>query len=153
MNFAKDASTEPNAQDREPHLAEIAWLAIRQPAMVRFVERSLARYDHDTLAAGLDVLSFLTTELTGYRSQTAPRVTSARLVELSGPRKLGTKYQTSPSMGDNELGEINRAVQCHLRELAVVLRPNEEAAVVRLADTIARALIDANAQGAISTLD
>ena len=117
-----------------PHheLAEhdVSWLAIRQPAVMRLLERELASPDADMFAAGLEL---------------ACRV-------LGGRTPLGElrldHNQLSSGMVAVRSGRCDRAmvqsIRDQIEELRVVLTPHEQDAVATVIAAIIWAVLDAS---------
>lgn len=123
----------------QPHLATAArdasWLAIRQPAVVRLLERELASIDGDAFAAGLEL---------------ACRV-------LGGPAPLGDlrldHLALAQGLATVRAGRCDRALVRALRAeidaLPIVLTACEQDAVA----TVGAALIYAVLDTSVRTLD
>ena len=104
---------------------EMAWLAIRQPAIVRMLERDLAGCDTDALAAGLELTSQLLSELSSLTGVILHRVSS---------RELAVAGAQVASAGLDP--EIARWTTTRLASLPVVLTDQEQAAIGRAIATV-----------------
>ncbi|HEY4238757.1 MAG TPA: hypothetical protein VGM88_03045 [Kofleriaceae bacterium] len=106
---------------------DAAWLAIRQPAVVRLLERELATRDGDAFAAGLE----LATRVAG-----ADRMGDVRLDHQA----------LAAALGEVRSGRCDRAMVRSLRdqiaELPVVLTRAEEDAVATVIAAIIWAVVD-----------
>lgn len=116
--------------DTENELAEeVSWLAIRQPAVLRLLERELAADDGDAYAAGLE----LACRVLGGRNPTA-RIRLDHNMLSTGLVAVRT-------------GRLDRAMVRSLRdqveELPIVLTPREQDAVATTVAAIVWALLDA----------
>lgn len=126
--------------DRDPDLAEhaVSWLAIRQPAVMRLLERELAAPDCDAYAAGLEL---------------ACRV-------LGGRTPLGTlrldHAALDAGMAAVRSGRCDRAMVRSLRdqieELPIVLTPGEQDAVATVIAAIIWAVLDESVRELDDTL-
>lgn len=104
---------------------EMAWLAIRQPAIVRMLERDLAGCDTDALAAGLELTSQLLGELSSQTGEIIDRVSSR---ELAIARAQVASTELDP--------EIVVWTATRLASLPVVLSAQEQAAIGRAIATV-----------------
>jgi hypothetical protein len=116
--------------ERECELAEeVSWLAIRQPAVMRLLERELASDDGDAYAAGLE----LACRILGGRTPLA-RIRLDHNMLSTGLVAVRT-------------GRLDRAMVRSLRdqveELPVVLTPGEQDAVATTVAAILWSLLDA----------
>jgi hypothetical protein len=113
-------------QDLAEH--EVSWLAIRQPAVIRLLERELSSSDGDAFAAGLDL---------------ACRV-------LGAPTRLGdlrlSHNALSSGMVAVRAGRCDRAmvrsIRDQIEELPIVLTPGEQDAVATVIAAIIWAVLD-----------
>lgn len=104
---------------------EMAWLAIRQPAIVRMLERDLGGCDTDALAAGLELTSQLLGELSSLTGEMIDRVSSR---ELAIARARVASTELDP--------EIVIWTTTRLANLPVVLSAQEQAAIGRAIATV-----------------
>ena len=124
----------------DPSLAEhdVSWLAIRQPAVVRLLERELAAPDNDAFAAGLEL---------------ACRV-------LAGRTPLGElrldNQALATGMASVRGGRCDRAMVRSLREqiedLPIVLTRAEQDAVATVIAAVIWAVLDASTRDLDDTL-
>lgn len=104
---------------------EMAWLAIRQPAIVRMLERDLAGGDTDALAAGLELTSQLLGELSSQTGVMIHRVSSSELA-VAGAQVASDELDP----------EIVRWTTIKLAALPVVLTALEQAKIGRAIATV-----------------
>ena len=128
-------------------VAEMAWLAIRQPAIVRMLERDLSEFagppvagaptrssivvprgDHDALAAGLELTAQLLEEI-AQRGTLCNRVSASELVRAATD-VAATGVSASVVTWTSE----------RLARLPVVLTDEESAAVQRTVATLFHAI-------------
>jgi hypothetical protein len=109
---------------------EISWLAIRQPAVIRMLERELdAGTDTDNFAAGLELACHVLSEFTAKTGVVVDRLSTselerAKVAVASGGRDGAT------------LGWIRQRI----RELPVVLTSSDEASIANAIATICMAI-------------
>jgi hypothetical protein len=109
---------------------DVSWLAIRQPAVIRLLERELASPDGDAFAAGLEL---------------ACRV-------LGAPRSLGDLRLDHSALSSGMIavrsGKCDRAmvrsIRDQIEELPIVLTPGEQDAVASAIAAIIWAVLDAS---------
>lgn len=119
-----------SAQQQQLAEHDVSWLAIRQPAVIRLLERELAAPDGDAFAAGLEL---------------ACRV-------LGGRTPLGDlrldHNSLSSGMAAVRSGHCDRAMVRSLRdqieELPIVLMKHEQDAVATVLAAIVWAVLDAS---------
>lgn len=104
---------------------ELAWFAIRQPAVVRFLERRLASTDGDALALGLDLACRLHAAVTLHHGIEPVRIHDPLLRD-------GLAMAPPPS--------LTTWVHERCRAAPVVLTDREEAAVAEAIAAVAWAL-------------
>src|SRR5687767_8999244 len=117
---------------------DVSWLAIRQPAVIRLLERELASPDGDAFAAGLEL---------------ACRV-------LGAPRSLGDlrldHNALSSGMAAVRSGQCDRAmvqsIRDQIEELPILLTPGEQDAVATAIASIIWAVLDASVRELDDTL-
>src|SRR5882672_5460675 len=122
-----------SVQERAEH--DVSWLAIRQPAVMRLLERELASPDGDAFAAGLEL---------------ACRV-------LGGKTPLGDlrldHQSLAAGMAAVRSGRCDRAMVRSLRdqieELPIVLTPGEQDAVASTIASIIWAVLEANVRESV----
>lgn len=123
-------------QDLAEH--EVSWLAIRQPAVIRLLERELASPDGDAFAAGLEL---------------ACRV-------LGAPTRIGDlrldHNALSSGMVAVRSGRCDRAmvrsIRDQIEELPIVLTPAEQDAVATVIASVIWAVLDASMRELDDTL-
>jgi len=111
---------------------EVSWLAIRQPAVIRMLERELASPDGDAFAAGLEL---------------ACRV-------LGAPTSVGDLRLDHNSLNSGMVavrsGRCDRAmvrsIRDQIEELPVVLTPGEQDAVATVIAAVIWAVLDKSVQ-------
>src|SRR5262245_7775023 len=117
---------------------EVSWLAIRQPAVIRLLERELAAPDGDAFAAGLEL---------------ACRVLGGNTPTIV--RRLDHNALNS-GMAAVRSGRCDRAMVRSLRdqieELPIVLTPGEQDAVATTIASIIWAVLEANVRELDDTL-
>ena len=96
---------------------EMAWLAIRQPAIVRMLERDLAGCDTDALAAGLELTSQLLSELSSLTGVILHRVSSRELAVAGA--------QVASAGLDPEIARAIAAREAEFHRLRAVLRDGQ----------------------------
>jgi len=124
------------AQELAEH--EVSWLAIRQPAVIRLLERELASPDGDAFAAGLEL---------------ACRV-------LAAPTSLGDMRLDHNSLNSGMVavrsGRCDRAmvrsIRDQIEELPVVLTPGEQDAVATVIASVIWAVLDKSVRELDDTL-
>lgn len=117
---------------------DVSWLAIRQPAVIRLLERELAAPDGDAFAAGLEL---------------ACRV-------LGGQTRLGDLRLDHNTLNSGMVavraGRCDRAMVRSIRdqidELDIVLTPREEDAVATVTAAIIWSVLDASMRELDETL-
>jgi hypothetical protein len=112
---------------------ELSWFAIRQPAIIRFLERRLWSADGDAFAVALDAACRLHEALTVDEGLEPPRVTDALLregLELAPPDALVAW------------------VEALCTEAPVMLAPAEEARVLHALGAVAWGLTTVRGAGA-----
>jgi hypothetical protein len=117
---------------------DVAWLAIRQPAVMRLLEAELAGPDNDALAAGLEM---------------ACRVLGGKTPV--GDLRLDHKALAG-AMAEVRAGRCDRAMVRSLRdqidELPVVLAPREQDAVATVIAAVIYAVLDQSIRDLDDTL-
>jgi hypothetical protein len=124
--------------DQELAEHEISWLAIRQPAVIRLLERELASPDGDAFAAGLEL---------------ACRV-------LSAPTSLGDLRLDHNALNSGMVavrsGRCDRAmvrsIRDQIEELPIVLTPKEQDAVATVIASVIWAVLDKSVRDLDETL-
>ena len=117
---------------------EVSWLAIRQPAVIRLLERELASPDGDAFAAGLEL---------------ACRV-------LGAPTSIGDLRLDHNALNSGMVavrsGRCDRAmvrsIRDQIEELPVVLTPGEQDAVATVIAAVIWAVLDASVRDLDDTL-
>ena len=117
---------------------EVSWLAIRQPAVIRLLERELASPDGDAFAAGLEL---------------ACRVlaTPARLGDLRLDHNALSSGMVAVRNGQCDRAMV-RSIRDQIEELPVVLTPGEQDAVATVIASIIWAVLDASVRDLDDTL-
>ncbi len=113
-------------------LRELSWFAIRQPAIMYFLERRLWTNDGDLLALGLDAACRLHDAMTVEQGIEPTRVTEASLREGLGLEP--------PAALASWVAELCTAAP-------VVLAPDEEATLTRVVGAVAWGLTSARCVG------
>ncbi|HLL21080.1 MAG TPA: hypothetical protein VK427_03065 [Kofleriaceae bacterium] len=124
--------------DQELAEHDVSWLAIRQPAVIRLLERELAAPDGDAFAAGLDL---------------ACRV-------LGAPYSIGELRLDHNALSSGlvavRAGRCDRAmvqsIRDQIEELPIVLTPGEQDAVATVVAAIIWAVLDASIRDLDATL-
>jgi hypothetical protein len=124
--------------DQEVAEHEVSWLAIRQPAVIRLLERELASPDGDAFAAGLEL---------------ACRV-------LAGPTSIGEMRLDHNSLNSGMVavrsGRCDRAmvrsIRDQIEELPIVLTPGEQDAVATVIAAVIWAVLDKSVRDLDDTL-
>jgi hypothetical protein len=117
---------------------DVSWLAIRQPAVIRLLERELASPDGDAFAAGLEL---------------ACRV-------LGAPTSIGSLRLDHNALSSGLVavrsGRCDRAmvrsIRDQIEELPIVLTPGEQDAVATVIASIIWAVLDASVRDLDDTL-
>jgi hypothetical protein len=126
----------PSQEELAEH--EVSWLAIRQPAVIRLLERELASPDGDAFAAGLEL---------------ACRV-------LAAPTSLGDMRLDHNSLNSGMVavrsGRCDRAmvrsIRDQIEELPIVLTPGEQDAVATVIASVIWAVLDKSVRELDDTL-
>ncbi|MEZ4398749.1 MAG: hypothetical protein R3B06_01925 [Kofleriaceae bacterium] len=132
-----DPQTLAAAPVSEAPAQELAWFAIRQPAVVRFLERRLAAPDGDALAVALDVGCRLHAAITLHQGVEPARVDDRLLRE-------GLAMAAPPS--------LLAWVHARCRAAPVVLTDREEAQVATAIAAVAWGLTASRAAGGERTV-
>lgn len=123
---------------QEPSDHDVSWLAIRQPAVLRLLERELSAPDGDALAAGLEL--------------------ACRVLNGRGPiGDLRLDHNTlNLGMVAVRSGRCDRAmvrsIRAQIEQLPVPLTPREEDAVATVTAAIIWSVVDASAAALDDTL-
>ncbi|HVV81614.1 MAG TPA: hypothetical protein VHE35_01000 [Kofleriaceae bacterium] len=120
------------ALDHAAAARELSWFAIRQPAIIRFLERRLWAADGDAFAVALDAACRLHEALTLEQGLEPPRVTDMLLRE-------GTALEPPAS--------LTAWVEAICADAPVMLTPAEEAQVVAALGAVAWGLTAARGAG------
>lgn len=97
---------------------QVSYLAIRQPAIIYWLQRELWAKDGDAFAAGLELACRVVSELTSLAGRSIPRLTHRSVAEaMEAVRDGGCERQTV------------RWIRNQIDELNVVLTRSEEDAV------------------------
>jgi len=111
---------------------EVSWLAIRQPAVIRFLESRLWSEDGDALAAGLDLTCRLLAQVEQADGLPPPRLHIRQL-----------EYGAADHMNGRGDPQIADWVERHLDQLPLVLTPLESRRAVACVAAILGAAIEA----------
>jgi hypothetical protein len=124
--------------DQELAEHEVSWLAIRQPAVIRLLERELASPDGDAFAAGLEL---------------ACRVLGGptRLADLRLDHNALSTGMIAVRNGDCDRAMV-RSIRDQIEELPVVLTPGEQDAVATVIASVIWAVLDASIRELDDTL-
>lgn len=120
--------------------AEVSWLAIRQPAVIRFLESRLSSDDGDALAAGLELSVRLLGQLERADGVPPPRLHIRQLDYGAASHMNGT--------GDPQLSDW---AWRQLDKLPIVLEAVEARRVVACVAAVLGAALEARAVGADDT--
>jgi hypothetical protein len=115
---------------------DASWLAIRQPAVVRLLERELAAPDGDAFGAGLELA---TRVLGGARAVDNP----ASFADLRLDHNALNTGMVAVRTGRCDRAMV-RSIRDQIEELPVVLTPGEQDAVATVIAAIIWAVLDAS---------
>jgi len=121
--------------------AEVSWLAIRQPAVIRFLESRLWAEDGDALAAGLDLTCRLLAQVEQADGLPPPRLHIRQL-----------EYGAADHMNGRGDPQIAEWVERHLDALPLVLTALENRRVIACVAAILGAAIEARSLDVEDTL-
>jgi len=122
-----------------PSAEEVSWLAIRQPGVIRLLERRLWAPDGDAFAAGLELVCRLFGELAAMDGVPMPRL-DHRLLEAGVAAIAG--HQCDPT--------LDGWVRDQLGALPVVLTAHEESEVVAVVAAVIWAAADVRSEGVLA---
>jgi hypothetical protein len=124
--------------DQELAEHEVSWLAIRQPAVIRLLERELASPDGDAFAAGLEL---------------ACRVLGSptRLGDLRLDHNAINSGMVAVRAGRSDRAMV-RSIRDQIDELPIVLTSREQDAVASVIAAIIWAVLDASVRDLDDTL-
>jgi hypothetical protein len=122
--------SETTSQTQDRALDDASWLAIRQPAVVRLLERELAAPDRDAFGAGLE----LATRVLGGATPIA---------ELRLDHNALNTGMVAVRTGRCDRAMV-RSIRDQIEELPVVLTPYEQDAVATVIAAIIWAVLDAS---------
>jgi hypothetical protein len=117
--------------------AEVSWLAIRQPAVIRFLESRLASDDGDALAAGLELSVRVLGQLERADGTPPPRLHIRQL-----------DYGIAAHMGGTGDPQLSDWAWRQLDRLPIVLAAVEARRVVACVAAVLGAALEARAGGA-----
>ncbi len=114
---------------------EMAWLAIRQPAIVRMLERDLASSDSDALAAGLELTSQVLSERSDQLLSDQSGPSGTMMARFSTSDLAAARAQIASAMLDPG---IARWTSTRLAGLPAVFSAHDEEAIGRAIAAIIR---------------
>lgn len=125
---------------------DIAWLAIRQPAVIRLLERELAWSDGDAFAAGLELAWSLLGDSTPWAHV---RLDHAALA--AGMTAVQARLSQTSEIS-TQLAPLVRSIRAHIADLPLTLSRAEQDAVVAVIAAVTRAALDAGMCGIDDTV-
>lgn len=125
---------------------DVAWLASRQPAVIRLLEQRLAGSDGDALAAGLELVWSLLGEAAPWPYN---RLDQAALA--AGMAAVQTGVRSTGEMTP-ELAPIVRSLRAHIANLPLALSRDEQDAVVTIIAAVTWAAVESRSHGLDDTV-
>jgi hypothetical protein len=119
-----------------PSAEEVSWLAIRQPGVIRLLERRLWAPDGDAFAAALELVCRLFGEIAALDGLPMPRL-DHRLLDRAVNAVAAREYDPS----------LDAWIRGQIESLPVVLTEHEESEVVAVVAAVIWAAADVRSEG------